>query len=65
MIGDFIFRLLHVLAHQTAEHDRLAVPDAHVRGHLARAENRLVNHVAGEKNLGRSTDTPVMDHREY
>ncbi len=47
---DLIFRLLHVFAHQTPKHNRLPVPDTYARRHLARAENRLVNHVVGEKN---------------
>jgi hypothetical protein len=48
--GSFIFCLLHVLAHQTSDHHGLAIPDAHVRGHFARAENGLVNHIRGQKN---------------
>src|SRR5437763_10835940 len=47
---DFIFCLLHVFTHQSTEHNRLAVPDTYARGHLARAENRLVNHIISEKN---------------
>ena len=49
---DLIFRFLHVFPHQTAKHDRLAVPHAHIRRHFARAKNRLINHVLSEKNLG-------------
>ena len=47
-----ILRLLHILAHQTSEHDRLAVPDAHARRYLARAEDRLVDDVGREDDLG-------------
>jgi hypothetical protein len=46
-----IFRLLHILAHQTAQHHGLAVPHTHVRSHLARAEDWLVNHILGEENV--------------
>src|SRR5207249_2892588 len=46
-----IFHLLHIFAHQTAQDHRLTVPHTDIRGHLARAENRLVDHVLGKKNL--------------
>src|SRR5436190_20074534 len=45
-----IFRLLHILSHQPTKYYCLPVPHAHVCGHFARAENRLVNHVFGEQN---------------
>ena len=48
--GCFILYLLHVLAHQPADDNRLAVPHTDVRGHLARAENGLVDHILGEQN---------------
>src|SRR6266536_5868596 len=50
---DLIFRLLHVLAHQPAEHDCLPIPHTHVRGHFAGAKDRLVDHVLGQKNRRR------------
>src|SRR5215211_833047 len=46
--GGAILCLLHILTHQTAENNRLAIPDAHARGHLTSAEDRLVNDVRGE-----------------
>lgn len=49
----FIFGLLHVFAHQSPEHDRLAVPHTNARGYFARAEHRLVDHVLSEKNRHR------------
>jgi hypothetical protein len=58
-----IFCFLHVLAHQTPKHNCLAVPDTYARGYFARAEDRLVNHVIGEKNLGWSKQrADVRDH---
>jgi len=56
-----------ILAYQSAEHDCLAVPNAHARGDLARAENRLINHVVRETNWGgeryaeRSVDPHCID----
>src|SRR6266404_9041898 len=40
-----IFGLLHVLSHQTAQHDRLPVPYAHTRRYLPSTKDRLINNV--------------------
>ena len=47
-----VFSLLHILADQSAEHNGLAVPNAHAGGHFTRAEDRLVYHVVSEKDVG-------------
>src|SRR5205823_9728882 len=47
-----IFCLLHVFAHQAAEHDRGAVVHTHAGRHFARTEDRLINHVRREQNVG-------------
>ena len=47
-----IFGLLHVFAHQTTEHDGLAVPDAHARRDFAGAEDRLVDDVSASGQAG-------------
>src|SRR2546430_3200332 len=63
----FIFHLLHIFTHQTAQHNRLSVPHAHVRGHLPCAKDRLVDHVLGERDWRRnlyardSADTNCID----
>ena len=53
---DAILNLLYIFPHQTTQHDGLAIPYAHVRGHLTRAKHGLVNHVLRQENLGWTKD---------
>src|SRR5205807_1569180 len=40
-----VFSLLHILAHQTAQHHRLPIPHTYAGGNLSGTEDRLVNDV--------------------
>ena len=53
---DFVFHLLNVFTHQSAEHDGRSIEDTHAGGHLPRAEDRLVDDV-------RSDDVDGLDSR--
>src|SRR5207247_10506627 len=46
--GNFILSFLHVFTHQSTDYDRLPVINADTRSNLARAEDRLVNHIGGK-----------------
>src|SRR5437762_10003735 len=46
--GNFILGFLHVFTHQSTDYDRLPVINADTRSNLARAEDRLVNHIGGK-----------------
>ena len=51
--------LLHVFAHQAAEHDGRAIIDAHAGSNFACAEDRLVNHVLSNDEAGEVMIPPV------
>src|SRR5437879_13859589 len=71
--GSLILGFLYVFTHQPAEHHRLPIINADARGHLTRAEYRLVDNIRGELNRlgGRNSThgtrtygvywTPVID----
>ena len=46
-----ILNLLHILPHQTTQHDGLTVPNTDARRNFAGAEDRLVNYVIREYPL--------------
>ena len=58
-----VLGLLHIFAHQTAEHDCLPVPDADASRDFAGTEDRLIddvrrqdNALVNSRNCGRSTE---------
>src|SRR5581483_10245980 len=61
--GSLIFDLLYVFAHQPAEHHCLPIINTDARGHFARAEDRLVDHVLSEQDWRRNRYSVGSPHR--